>query len=175
MQERTLLRAAQRGDRRAFVELVRSHDRGFRALAYRLLQDRDAVDDVLQEAYVKAYVALPRFRGASSVKTWLYRIVYNASLDELARRRPSAELDAGLADPRGDPSEAVAERARLASALGSLSPEERTVVLLVDAEGLTYEEAASVIDAPAGTVASRLSRARSALRRALREEEGVTS
>ena len=175
MRERTLLRAAQRGDPDAFVELVERHDRGFRALAYRLLNDRDAVDDVLQEAYVKAYVALPRFRGDSSVRTWLYRIVYHACLDELERRpEPHAEPDVEIADWRPDPSDVVAERTRLAAALARLEPAERTVVLLVDAEGLTYEEAANVTGVPAGTIGSRLSRARNALRRALRDPEGVS-
>jgi RNA polymerase sigma-70 factor (ECF subfamily) len=173
--ERTLLRAAQQGDHGAFAELVRLHDRAFRALAHRLLNDRDAIDDVLQEAYVKAFVALRRFRGDSSVRTWLYRIVYNACLDELKRRpQPRDEPDAEIADWGADPSDVVPERARLAAALAALAPTERTVVLLVDAEGLSYEEAAAVTGVPGGTIASRLSRARAALRRALRDPQGVS-
>jgi RNA polymerase sigma-70 factor (ECF subfamily) len=175
MGERALLRAAQAGDHRAFIELVRRDDRGFRALAFRLLHDRDAIEDVLQDAYVKAFVALPRFRGDANVRTWLYRIVYNACLDEL-RRRPERHDEPGveLVDWAADPSDVVPERTRLAAALAALAPAERTVVLLVDAEGLTYEDAARVAGVPAGTVASRLSRARSALRRALRDPEGVS-
>ena len=74
-------------DEGAFAELIERHDRSFRSLAFRLLADRDRMDDALQDAYVKAFRALPRFRGGSAPSTWLYRIVYNTCLDELRRGR----------------------------------------------------------------------------------------
>ena len=156
-------------DEGAFAELIERHDRSLRSLAFRLLADRDRMDDALQDAYVKAYRALPRFRGASAPETWLYRIVYNTCLDELRRRRRlrrHVQLDEQL--PSGeDLADAAAGRAGLAEALAALPPDQRTAVLLVDAEGFDYRAAAEVLGIEVGTLASRLSRARAALRRAL--------
>jgi RNA polymerase sigma-70 factor (ECF subfamily) len=164
---------ATAGDEVAFVEMVRRYDDGLRRLAFRLLGDRDAMDDVLQEAYLKAFVSIGRFRGNSSPRTWLYRIVYNACLDHLRSRRrepPRGEqLEAWTRDPR----EQSDLRLTLTEALAALPPEECAAVLLVDAEGLSYDEAATVVGVPAGTIGSRLSRGRAALRRALREPGGV--
>lgn len=154
-----------------FWSLVRPHDRTLRALAYRLVGDRDLMDDVLQEAYFKAFRALPSLRGREAVGTWLYRIVYNASMDQLRKRGrvvPTAlEVLEDRPDPAPDPGDIAAGRRDLAEALDRLPPHMRAAVLLVDAEGLSYEEAAAVIGVPPGTVASRLSRARAELRRAL--------
>jgi RNA polymerase sigma factor (sigma-70 family) len=101
--------------------VIEANDRNLRVLAFRLLGDRDAMDDVLQEAYAKAFRGIARFRGDSSASTWLYRIVYNACLDELRRRRPAEQL------PRDAqaPSENLDLRIDLAHALGTLAPEER--------------------------------------------------
>jgi RNA polymerase sigma-70 factor (ECF subfamily) len=161
------------GDEVAFVEIVRRYDSGLRRLTYRLLGDRDAMDDVLQEAYLNAFGSIPRFRGQASPRTWLYRIVYNACLDHLRslRRQPVGQY---VDSATRDPSEQADLRLSLADALATLAPEERTAVLLVDAEGLSYNEAAAVTGVAAGTIASRLSRARAALRRALREQEGAS-
>ena len=162
-------RRARRLDADAFVELVERHDLSHRRLAFRLLGDSGRMDDVLQEAYVRAFRALPRFRGDSSLETWLYRIVYNACVDDLRRRREHETLeewDDRLAATPEEPE----ERLDLAAALASLPPELRAVVLLVDAEGLSYAEAADVLGAPAGTIASRLNRARSHLQAVLKGE-----
>src|ERR671929_384113 len=86
-EDELVLARARAGDAEAFATLVERHDRPLRALAFRLLGDRDAMDDALQEAYVKAFRSLPRFDGRSSVRTWLYRVVYNACVDELRRAR----------------------------------------------------------------------------------------
>jgi RNA polymerase sigma-70 factor (ECF subfamily) len=169
-----LARRARNGDEGAFVEIIRRHDNALRRLAFRLLGDRDATDDILQEAYLKAFAAVPGFRGRASPRTWLYRIVYNTCLDQLRQRRrlPSPQL---LDRAAGDLSEQAHLRLALADALAALAPEERAAVLLVDAEGLSYDEAAAVIGVAAGTIGSRLSRARAALRRTLREQEGVSA
>jgi RNA polymerase sigma-70 factor, ECF subfamily len=174
-----LLDRARRGDQEAFAAVIRHYDPGLRTLAYRLLGDRDGMDDALQEAYVKAFRALPRFRGDSKLGTWLYRIAYNACLDELKRAHLVVQLPleeiAGPAGSWPDPGEAVAQRHDLAQALAALPPDERAAVLLVDAQGFDYKDAASVLGVPAGTVASRLSRARAALRRAVSHvEEGAS-
>jgi RNA polymerase sigma-70 factor (ECF subfamily) len=165
-------------DATAFVDLVRRHDRALRALAWRLLGDRDRMDDVLQEAYVKAFRALPTFRGDADASpgTWLYRITYNACMDELRRQRRVVLLpldDAiGRPDPAGDVGDRVVRSQRLAAAIDALPPDHRAAVLLVDGEGFDYASAADVLGIPEGTVRSRLSRARARLRAALGEEEG---
>src|ERR671934_126486 len=101
----------------AFPELIERHDRALRALAFRLLGDRDRMDDVLQEAYVRAYRALPRFRGRSLPGTWLYRIVYNACIDELRRERPDRRLP--LAAVREAPADASGRPRRRRGGRGS--------------------------------------------------------
>jgi RNA polymerase sigma-70 factor (ECF subfamily) len=158
--------------RHEFDAIVRRHDAGLRALAYRLLGDRDRMDDALQEAYVRAFRALPQFRGDSDVGTWLYRIAYNACLDELRRARQVVPLDSirEHADPRPDASETIPARRELALALAQLPPEDRAAVLLVDAQGFDYRSAADVLGVPEGTIASRLNRARAQLRRFLDDD-----
>jgi RNA polymerase sigma-70 factor (ECF subfamily) len=170
---------AKQGDGEAFAEVIRHCDPGLRALAFRLLGDRDRMEDALQEAYVKAFRALPRFRGNSKLGTWLYRIVYNACLDELERSRRVIHLPlAEVADPpetRASVAETVANRRELAEALSALPPEDRAAVLLVDAQSFDYREAGAVLGVPEGTIASRLNRARAALRRALDERPEVAA
>jgi RNA polymerase sigma-70 factor (ECF subfamily) len=174
---------------RAFMEMIERHDRGLRAVAYRLLRDRVTMDDVMQEAYLKAFRGLSGFRGEAQAGTWLYRIVYNACLDRLRQERRNREVSleslteswegtvagddlagavAGGA-PSRDPAETAARDADLATALALLPPEQRAAVLLVDATGFSYDEAADVLSVPPGTVASRLNHARSALRTTLAE------
>lgn len=167
-----VLARARRGDQRAFALLVRHYDDGLRALAYRLLGDRDRMDDALQEVYVRAFRALPSFRGDSAVGTWLYRIAYNACLDELKRTREVVDLESvrDRAQADGDPIDALSLRQTLAAALTALPLEDRTAVLLVDANGFDYRSAAEVLGIPEGTVASRLNRARAALRQTLQNE-----
>jgi RNA polymerase sigma-70 factor (ECF subfamily) len=160
-------------NRRDFAKLVREHDAGLRALAFRLLGDRDRMDDALQEAYLRAYRALPRFRGDSAISTWLYRIVYNACLDELKNTPQVVALDS--VRERADPRPGAPELLELADALASLPPADRAAVLLVDAHGFDYRNAAEVLGIPEGTIASRLSRARAHLRRYLGDQlEGAS-
>ena len=160
---------ARQGDHEAFGRVVDHYDHRLRTLAFRLLGDRDRMDDVLQEVYVKAFRSLPRFKGEAALGTWLYRIAYNACIDDL-RRSPAlaaAEYDDTLADPAPGPAELAVQRQDLAAALDRLPPDQRTAVLLVDAYGLDYAGAAEVLGVRAGTIGSRLSRARSELRAAL--------
>ena len=166
-------RQVGRLDAERFLSLLQEFDLRHRRLAFRLLGDRDRMDDVLQEAYVRAFRALPRFRGRASLETWLYRIVYNACLDDL--RRSGARKEVSLDEWRESHSrtEAVEERLDLEAALAALPVDLRAVVLLVDADELSYDETAEILGIPPGTVASRLSRAREALRAAL--EERITS
>lgn len=173
-----VLARAKAGDRQAFTEVVRHYDHRLRALAYRLLGDRAAMDDALQEAYVKAYRALPGFREDAGLGTWLYRITYRACIDlqrrESRRRTGTTEWSpppANAAGPAADPAATAANRTDLQRALAALPVDQRAAVLLVDAEGLDYDAAAAVLGVAPGTIASRLSRARAALRAALAEGE----
>lgn len=165
-------------EREAFSQLVTSCDRRMRMLAFRLLGDAQQMDDVLQEAYLKAYRAFPSFRNEASASTWLYRITYNACMDHLRKQgridshAPLTSIDA-LAEDGFQPRSAenleasVHARADLADALATLPPDHRAAVLLVDAFGHDYASAASIMRVAPGTVASRLSRARATLRTTL--------
>ncbi len=166
-------------DTAAYIEMIKRHDHGLRMLVYRLLHDQREMDDVMQEAYLKAFRAYPRFRGDADVRTWLYRIVYNACLDRLReeRRRPEVPTDwepgetGASFPPQEDPAEIVCRSTDLAAALAALPPDHRAAVLLVDAAGFSYDEAAQVLGVRAGTIGSRLNAARSALRKSLNEED----
>ncbi len=140
-----------------------------RRLAVRMV-DGEA-DDILQEAYLSAFRAYPRFRGEAQFETWLYRIVYNTCISQLRRTRPSmvSDLELELLSSEGDTARSASTRVDLAAALQTLGPTHRAAVLLVDAEGLTYEDTASILGLARGTVASRVSRARKILRAHLTE------
>lgn len=156
-----------------FIRVVRSYDRDLRMLVERLVGGSAVMDDVLQEAYLKAFRSLGSFRRRAALRTWLYRIVYNACIDELRRPRlvqvplSSAPVEAQApADQDGLPT-----RMALAEALAELPVQQRAAVLLVDAQGLSYRETAEVLDAPEGTIATWVSRGRSNLRRALTNDD----
>jgi RNA polymerase sigma-70 factor, ECF subfamily len=154
-----------------FTQLVEDHDERLRALTYQLLGDPQAMDDVLQDVYVKAYRALPSFRGEASLSTWLYRITYTTCMDRLRRRTTSDPLpveaaqDAPSVDPEAG--EQVALGDDLRRALGGLDAEHRAAVLLVLRDGHSYDSAAEILGVPRGTVASRVARARRHLTEAL--------
>jgi RNA polymerase sigma-70 factor, ECF subfamily len=168
--------AARRGEASAFVSILRHYDRRMRIVASRLLRDRDAMDDVLQEAALKALRGLPAFRGDAPLGAWLCRIVTTTCLDHM--RRTGKEF--ALAPEEFPETFSVVDlaagmdaRQRLATALATLAPEQRLAVLLIDQFGYSFSEAASALGVPLGTVASRVATARSWLRKALvaREEE----
>lgn len=167
--ERRLIKRAQGGDVGAFEQLLEANGTAMRRLAYSMLGDEATMDDVLQTAYVRAFRALPKFDGRSSFGTWLHRIVANAAVDELRRIARRGEVDLEALEGRAaasspDIGDASDTRMDLANALAGLPADLRIVVLMVDAEGYSYDEVAEVVGIPPGTVASRLSRARAALR-----------
>lgn len=167
--ERRLIKRAQGGDVGAFEQLLDANGAAMRRLAYSMLGDEATMDDVLQTAYVRAFRALPKFDGRSSFGTWLHRIVANAAVDELRRIARRGEVDLEALEGRAaasspDIGDASDVRMDLANALAGLPADLRIVVLMVDAEGYSYDEVAEVVGIPPGTVASRLSRARAALR-----------
>jgi RNA polymerase sigma-70 factor (ECF subfamily) len=163
-------------DRASFTALVRRYDDRLRGVAYRLLGgDTQRLDDVLQDAYLRAYSAFGGFRGDAAEATWLYRIVTNACLDELRRRarRPTPVDPVGWDEPElvAGPDEAAVTADVVIRALASLPPEQRATVVLVDGEGFDHTGAADVLGVAVGTVASRLSRARETMRRTIREDD----
>ena len=166
--EPDVLAAAARGDDEAFVSVMRHYDRRLRIVAYHVVGSRPLMDDVLQEVTLRAYRSLSRFRGDSSLGTWLCRITYRASCDALARAdrlypMPPDELPEPH-DCEPDLAETLATRAALADAFAALPPEQRLAVLLVDREGYDYATTAEILGVPPGTLASRLSAARAKLR-----------
>ena len=170
--ERRLIKRAQGGDVRAFERLLEANGPAMRRLAYSMLGDEATMDDVLQTAYVRAFRALPDFDGRSQFGTWLHRIVANAAVDELRRVARRGEVDLEALEGRAaasspDIAGPSDTRMDLANALAGLPADLRIIVLMVDAEGYSYDEVAEVVGIPPGTVASRLNRARARLRPAL--------
>ncbi len=165
------------GDERAFSLLLRRHDVRMRALAWKLLGDRDRMDDALQDAYVRAWRSLGSFRHDADFGTWLYRITYNACMDELRRGafRPTLHdwSDTGEqpAVTGAGPERSVVAADSVERLLATLPPDQRATVVLVDGEGFDNQTAADILGVAVGTVASRLSRARATLRAGLREEQ----
>ena len=154
-----------------FEELLRTHDRAVRSVAYRIVGDD--VDDVLQAAYMKAFEQRASFRGESSMGTWLHTIVYRTALDHLrsGRRRQATQHRASTETSIADSSDAVADRMAVEEALADLPVEHRVALLLVDGQGMSYDNAAQVLGVANGTVASRVHRARNAMRAALNRED----
>jgi RNA polymerase sigma-70 factor (ECF subfamily) len=158
----TLLSAHVAGDRDAFGRLVRRHQDRLWAVALRTLGDREEAADALQDAMVSAYRAADRFRGDSAVTTWLHRIVVNACLDRVRRRRarPTSELtDIDAVAPAVDRETVLDVRA----ALAELPADQRAAIVLVDMQGYAVLEAAEILGVPVGTVKSRCARGRARL------------
>ena len=177
--DQLLVERAQRGDKRAFELLVEKYQRKLARLLSRLVRDPGEVEDVTQEAFVKAYRALPSFRGDSAFYTWLYRIGINTAknyLVAMGRRAPtSTEVDAEEAEGYEDgeqlrdintPESLLLTReigATVNAAIESLPEELRSAIQLRELEGMSYEEIAKLMDCPIGTVRSRIFRAREAI------------
>lgn len=165
-----LLDAHLAGDPDAFGELVRRHRDVLWAVALRTTGNASDAEDALQEALISALRSVERFERRSAVRTWLYRIVVNASLDRLRRNaaRPSSSIEGhDPADPADDAGR-LADRLDVMAALQQLSPGQRAAVVLVHVEGMSVSEAAEVLDLPEGTVKSRCSRGRAQLAQILR-------
>ena len=151
-----VLAAAQQGDDEAFVDIMRHYDRRLRIVAFHVLNDRQLMDDVLQDVTLRVYRSLPRFRGESSLGTWLCRITYRACCDAMTRagRLRTLPLDGlpDLPDPAPDPADVAVTRTALAEAFAALPPEQRLAVLLVDREGYDYTTTAAILGVPMGTL-----------------------
>jgi RNA polymerase sigma-70 factor (ECF subfamily) len=166
--ELELIRQAQRGDRKAFGQLVRRHREGVVNVVYRLCGDAELAEEAAQEAFIRAWTNLPRYQPRSPLRNWLYRIASNVAIDALRREKETVELEAvPLVHPDGGP-EALFERQErgetVRQAVLDLPPASRAVIVLREYEGLSYKEIADTLDIPIGTVMSRLNYARGLLR-----------
>ncbi|PCI08508.1 MAG: RNA polymerase sigma factor RpoE [Gammaproteobacteria bacterium] len=176
--DQALVIRVQQGDKKAFDLLVLKYQLRLSKLVSRFLRNQSDVPDVVQDAFIKAYRALPNFRGDSAFYTWLYRIAINTAKNHLvaqSRKNPANSIDAQEAEDYGA-SEwlkeyATPEREALASeleatiyqAMGDLPSDLREAITLREIEGLSYEDIAVVMDCPIGTVRSRIFRAREAI------------
>ena len=172
--ERELVVSAQRGNRDAFAELVRAHQRRAYAVARAIVLDHHDAEDAVQDGFLHAYRALARFRPGEPFGAWLHRIVANAALDLQRRRkvRSASALPETIALPFRDPAESDELRRRLGAALEQLSERQRSVILLHDVEGFRHAEIGEMLGIPEGTARSDLHHARAALRRMLSNTRG---
>lgn len=181
--EADLVSAARNGDHEAFAELVRGHENEVFTLALRLVRDRDLASDVAQEAFVRAWRAMPRFRAEAKFSTWMHRITVNTAFTQRTRqkRRRTESLDADFLDPVADglsperAGAAIAARPAIEDALGSLSTSIRPVVLLKDVYDWSHAEIAEHLGISVTAAKVRLHRGRKQLRSLLWDHEEVRS
>ena len=167
--ERALVRAARGGDDAAFAALVRTQQRRAYAIARAIVLSHEDAEDAVQDGFLHAYRAMGRFDAAYPFGAWLARIVANAALDLVRRRRVRAteELPPSVAMPFSDPAERSELRTRLRAALAELPARQRAVLVLHDVEGYRHGEIGAMLGMPEGTARSDLHHARTAMRRAL--------
>jgi RNA polymerase sigma-70 factor (ECF subfamily) len=171
-----LIESALAGNSAAFGDLVRKYqDRLYNTMVHLIGSTEDA-KDVVQDAFVKAFVKLESFQRSSAFYTWLYRIAFNTAMSRQRRRRETASIDDDCGHDPTDPAAVPEERleqeelaAQVRRALGTLSEEHRIVLVLRDIDGCDYEAIAEVLEIPLGTVRSRLHRARLQLRDQLKK------
>lgn len=182
--DQELVERAQRGDKQAFGMLVDKYQRKLGRLLSRLIRDQAEVEDVVQESFIKAYRALPNFRGDSAFYTWLYRIGINTAKNYLVSmgRRPQVSNDIEIEDAENfedagelrtmETPETELMTKEIAQTVNdtveALPDELRTAITLREIEGLSYEEIATLMDCPIGTVRSRIFRARETIAQKLR-------
>ena len=181
----SLVRRVQRGDKAAFDALVLKYQHKVVKLVMRYVRNPAEAEDIAQEAFIKAYRALPQFRGDSAFYTWLYRIAINTAKNAVVSRDRSPidydldpqnpdesyDMHGRLKDAETPEGLVLTEeiRATVNSAIEALPEDLRTAIILRELEGLSYEEIAAAMDCPVGTVRSRIFRAREAIDRRLRE------
>ncbi|MFK8041278.1 RNA polymerase sigma factor RpoE [Congregibacter brevis] len=183
--DKQLVVRVQKGDKSAFDLLVIKYQQKIMSLISRYVHDADEVQDVAQEAFIKAYRALPGFRGDSAFYTWLYRIAINTAKNHLvsrSRRPPGSDVDVddaqyleagdALRDKESPENALFGEelRAKVHGALDALPDDLRTAVTLREFDGLSYEEIAEVMECPVGTVRSRIFRAREAIDKIVQQQ-----
>lgn len=170
--EASLLARCRAGDQEAFRRLLEAHHQRIYRVAYAVVPDAEDAAEIAQETFIKAWHALPGFRGDAAFATWLTRLALNTARDHLRRGHASRERDAAYAAglSASDPAEPFADRDEIAHALDLLTPQAREVVALRYGQELSLAEIAAVLACPEGTVKSRLNAALTRLRAILRRE-----
>ncbi len=187
--DQELVERAQKGDKRAFELLVLKYQRKLARLLSRMVRDPAEIEDITQESFIKAYRALPQFRGESAFYTWLYRIAVNTAKNYLVARGRRAPTTTGFSSEEAEGFEdaellrdiatpdAELQTKQIAAAVNkaveALPDELRTAITLREIEGLSYEEIAQMMDCPIGTVRSRIFRAREAIAEKIRPMLGT--
>jgi RNA polymerase sigma-70 factor (ECF subfamily) len=180
LHESELILKCKNGNVEAFEELVLKYQRQIYTVAYRFMGNHEDASDLAQEAFIKAYKSIDRFRGESSLKTWLYHIVANVCRDELRKRKKGQvlSLDAPISTEEGEITrqtedwtyapdliyESKEAQYFIQEAINQLTPEYKEVIILREIQGFSYEEIARHLGCSLGTIKSRLNRARKAMR-----------
>lgn len=175
----TLIDQALSGDPESFGELVKKYQNRLYNTVVRFVGCRDEAEDVVQDAFVQAFIKLDTFQHNSAFYTWLYRIAFNVAVSRRRKKRPGLLIDRARdqtgndpvdpAEPPTDSLEREEQAAQVHAGLARLSEEHRTILVLREMEGFCYDTIADIIDVPVGTVRSRLHRARMQLRDELKE------
>ncbi len=185
--ENVLIEISKKGDISAFEELIETYQNKVFNIAYSMLNNYEDANDVAQEVFIRVYKSIKNFKGESSFSTWLYRITTNVCLDELRKRKnknvvsidedipfDDGEVTRQIVDDGPTP-DIIAEKKEVREivneAIGQLSEEHKTVIILRELQGLSYEEISKIINCPRGTVKSRINRARSALKNILKSKK----
>ncbi len=168
------------GDQHSFEQLMRAHEDRVFAVCLRILTDREAALDAVQETFITVYRKAQQFSGKSAFSTWLYRVAVNTCYDQLRRERrhqsqPLPETNDPPDTRSGDSLESIELRPDLERALAALAPEFRAAIVLSDLEGLPLQAVAEALDVPIGTVKSRVFRGRRMLAEHLRNFSGSSA
>jgi len=185
-EDRELIERCKRGDIGAFDQLFRRYTRQVYNYAFRMIPNYDDANDIAQEAFVRAFNSIRSFRGDSNFSTWLFRIVYNVSLDEIKRRKgryllsldeqlelEEDSLTRQVESESPSPDELVEKQERdriLQEAIETLPEYQKAMIVLYHMQGFSYEEIAEIVGLPIGTVKSRLNRARESLKEKLKAQ-----
>lgn len=186
LDEKTLVEQAKQGSKEAFSQLVERNHKKIYNLAYRMTGNGEDALDVSQEAFIKAWQALPNFKGESAFSTWLYRLASNTAIDLLRKenRKPKTSLtsdfledeegtETQIPDERFSPEKALEQKElsrAVETGLGLLSDQHRQVLVMRELSGLSYQEIATTLELDLGTVKSRIARGRGILKKFLQKE-----
>lgn len=187
LSEQELIRRCRQNDLEAFEQLIAAYEKKVLNLAYGMLGNLQDAEDTAQEIFVKVFRSIGTFKENSSFSTWMYRVATNVCLDELRKRKKRSgdvsisqqsgdneEYELAIPDTGETPYEAAQKNAAMAElrkAIDCLAEEQRTVIILRDLEGMSYEEIARVTGASLGTIKSRINRARLSLRKLLEDKK----
>ncbi len=173
--EEIQVRRSARGDERAFAVLVERYKGMVFSTAYKVLKNSSQAEDAAQDTFIKAYAALPGFKGRAKFSSWLYRICYNTCISMLRKRRPEVELTEAMAQTIDGPAEEFRSRdiqTVIQQEVARMPDDYRVVITLYHFDGMSYDEIARLTRKPMGTVKAKIHRARALLRERLLERVG---